>query len=175
MEKIVLKIEAVNKSLDFYAKDSVRYHLEGMFIERKDGKMTIVATDSQKMYVAEYEDSQNEGEFSLILKPLFKKPIKAPTTETILTRTGNKYLDAFGNVWEVIDAEYPNYRVVIPNDKTPQASQFCMFSLDTMKVMDKYGLNKYRDRARQNDYLDPVKFVETWNGITETYVFMPLR
>lgn len=105
--------------------DGKRPNISGLLLSFRDGKLSIVATDTRRLALAETElDVPKEFERDLILPPkAFKELLRAPqlaaqkdaTLKIIPTRNQVIFdLDTLTLTTKLIDATYPNYRKVIP-------------------------------------------------------------
>lgn len=174
MKKITLKTEAINKVIDFIAKDGIRYYLSGFLVKITSDNILIVATDSKSLYEAEYENTEKQSECQFILKPSFDKALKTPVEFLELEQISeNRFIDNLGNTYEIIDAEYPNYKIVIPETEK-QADWFCFFNMTQYKLIMKHNLTAEDAKSEGTDH--PVKWIKKYyNDMTETFVFMPIR
>lgn len=174
MKKLILKTEAINKVIDFIAKDGVRYHLSGFFVKITSDNIFIVATDSKSLYEAEYENTEKQSECQFILKPSFDKALKTPGKFLELEQISeSRFIDNLGNTYEIINADYPNYKIVIPETEK-QADYFCFFNMKQYKLIMKHDLTAEDAKSEGADH--PVKWIKKYyNDMIETFVFMPIR
>lgn len=174
MKKLILKTETINKVIDFIPKDGARYHLSGFFVKITSENIFIVATDSKSLYEAEYKNTENQPECEFILKPSFDKALKTPVEFLELQQISEiRFIDNLGNTYEIIDAEYPNYKIVIPKTEK-QADYFCFFNMQQYKLIMKHDLTAEDAKSEGIDY--PFKWTKKYyNDMTETFVFMPIR
>lgn len=105
--------------------DTKRPNISGLLLSFRDGKLSLVATDTRRLALAETElDVPKEFERDLILpQKAFKELLRAPqlaaqketTLKIIPTRNQAIFdLDTLILTTKLIDATYPNYRKVIP-------------------------------------------------------------
>lgn len=113
--------------------DDVRYHLGGIYFHiaegSKGGKMlTAVATDAQRMALCEMQAPTGSDEMSSVILPrrvigeLSKLLEDASVDDVTVELSDTKARFTVGGAIltsKLVDAQYPNYRVVIPkgNDK----------------------------------------------------------
>jgi len=103
------------------SEDNTRHVLNGVLLERKEGKLTSVATDGRRLSIVEHEAVINaDKDFSVILPSKsvneVMKLLGEKTEVSIYVRNGHAIFD-FGNEVlgsRLVDGAYPNYRQVIP-------------------------------------------------------------
>lgn len=112
--------------------DDVRYNLGGIYFhiteEGKKKKLTAVATDSHRLALCEMDAPAGSAEMSAVILPrrvigeLSKLLEDATVDDVTIELSDTKARFTVGNATltsKLVDAQYPNYRVVIPkgNDK----------------------------------------------------------
>ncbi|MDR0741767.1 MAG: DNA polymerase III subunit beta [Rickettsiales bacterium] len=122
----------VNKTRFAIPVDDVRYHLGGIYFHITDegkGKMlTSVATDAQRLALCEMPAPGGSGEMPSVILPrrvigeLSKLLEDATVDDVVVELSDTKARFSVGAATltsKLVDAQYPNYRVVIPkgNDK----------------------------------------------------------
>ncbi|MCR5194678.1 MAG: DNA polymerase III subunit beta [Alphaproteobacteria bacterium] len=122
----------INQTKFAIPTDDVRYHLGGIFfhIANDDGvnKLTAVATDAQRMALCAMAAPAGSSEMPSVILPrrvigeLSKLLEDATVDDVMLELSDTKARFSIGTAIltsKLVDAQYPNYRVVIPkgNDK----------------------------------------------------------
>jgi len=128
ISQAVLK-DALKKTSYAISTDETRYVLNGIFASFKDSKVTLVATDGRRLAMIENEiDFEDGAEVDVII------PAKAVSELSRLLGTNGeiKLTISEGNISfelqdcvltsKLIDGNYPNYRQVIPQDKSERIS-----------------------------------------------------
>ena len=120
----------VEKTAFAVSTDNTRQNLNGVFMEAKDGKISMVATDGHRMGRASIEQEGANLESGVIVLPKVlqlvlrlaknEDSVEICTTEThVLFRIGATQI-----ISKLIEGPYPNYRAVIPQnfERTVQAN-----------------------------------------------------
>jgi len=108
------------------AQKDVRYYLNGMLFDVKDGKLTVVATDGHRLSCYSM-DTDAEFERQAIIPrsavlDILKMITKAPDAKIIIGRDNVKV--TVGNMvmyTKLIDGKFTDYKRVIPSDLTINA------------------------------------------------------
>jgi DNA polymerase-3 subunit beta len=121
-------IEAISKAVKFTGDDALRPALTGVYVCFENQKTTVVATDANKMYKFEYDESYTDEKLSFLLSKNACNILSGITNideiSAIQINENNVCFD-FGNqtlTSVLIDAKYPNYEAVIPKDNPIQVS-----------------------------------------------------
>ena len=118
--------ELVNKTVFALSKDDTKPSLMGAYMEILKSQISLVATDGHRLAYVKNEDFSSEGyEGSLIIPKKFLNLILTlldTQKDTTIWVGENHITTTFGNITafsRLIDAQYPNFRAVIPqnNDK----------------------------------------------------------
>ena len=120
----------VEKTAFAVSTDNTRQNLNGVFMEAKDGKVSMVATDGHRMGRASIDQEGANLESGVIVLPKVlqlvlrlaknEDSVEICTTEThVLFRIGATQI-----ISKLIEGPYPNYRAVIPQnfERTVQAN-----------------------------------------------------
>ncbi|MDR1337685.1 MAG: DNA polymerase III subunit beta [Rickettsiales bacterium] len=122
----------INRTKFAIPVDDVRYHLGGIYFhitEEGKGKMlTAVATDAQRLALCELTPPSGSAEMPAVILPRrvigeLSKLLEDATVDDVLVELSDTKarftVGAATLTSKLIDAQYPNYRVVIPkgNDK----------------------------------------------------------
>lgn len=118
-----LLLRAINKSLFAISTDDLRPAMNGVYLEMEDDGLLFVATDAHKLVKYKRTDVGTKSTNSVILpkKPLnILKTILSDTQDEITAGYNEKHFYIDNNVismsFRLIDARFPDYRVVIPKD-----------------------------------------------------------
>lgn len=116
--------EMVKKTSFAVSVDTVRYFMTGVFFEKKDNKLVLVATDGRRLSFSAKE-VPDLGDFTSVIVPAKVLNIVirelsdegsvdiAITKKNIFFKYGNRIFSA-----NLIDGQYPNYNRVIPASHT---------------------------------------------------------
>jgi DNA polymerase-3 subunit beta len=122
----------INKTKFAIPVDDVRYHLGGIYFhiteEGKGKKLTAVATDAQRLALCEMPAPAGSEEMPSVILPRrvigeLSKLLEDATVDDVLVELSDTKarftVGAATLTSKLVDAQYPNYRVVIPkgNDK----------------------------------------------------------
>lgn len=109
------------KAIKFVSKDDLRPAMMGICLTLENYSAEVVATDAHRLYYSpKFECSQKDRLQLIINQKAAAMLAKTSFTDDILEISilkGNKIL-IDGNIIELIDANFPDYRVVLPNYKT---------------------------------------------------------
>jgi DNA polymerase-3 subunit beta len=121
-------IEMVSKTVFAVSDDETRYFMNGIFVEKKDDVLVMVATDGRRLaYISRKIPVPMENFRSVILPPKILMIIKklssgegslslALTDKNIFVRMEGKNLAS-----SLIDGQFPDYRRVIPDTQKHRA------------------------------------------------------
>lgn len=118
----------INQTKFAIPTDDVRYHLGGIYFHIADDKLTAVATDAQRMALCAMPAPAGSAEMPAVILPrrvigeLSKLLEDATVDDVTVELSDTKARFTVGSATltsKLVDAQYPNYRVVIPkgNDK----------------------------------------------------------
>ncbi len=114
---------AIQKSLVAVGNDELRAAMTGVYFELEPEALTCVATDAHRLVKYRYTgiSCPEEAGFIVPKKPLNLLKNTLPGKGTVLTLTYNKShlfvaFDELELICRLIDARFPDYRVVIPKD-----------------------------------------------------------
>lgn len=109
------------------AQQDVRYYLNGVLLEIKDGKLRAVATDGHRMAVSQIDTPGADGEKQVIVP---RKAVHEITRlldssdETLTLQFGQNHIGIQTSeltfVSKLIDGRYPDYHKVIPGEQAVQ-------------------------------------------------------
>lgn len=115
-------IEMVSRTLFAVSDDETRYFMNGIFLEKKDDMLVMVATDGRRLaHVARKISVPMENLRGIILPPKILSIVRklasgegnlslAFTDKNVFIRMGEKHLSS-----NLIDGQFPDYRRVIPD------------------------------------------------------------
>ncbi|MCM1294621.1 MAG: DNA polymerase III subunit beta [Muribaculaceae bacterium] len=118
----------INQTKFAIPTDDVRYHLGGIYFHISEDKLTAVATDAQRMALCAMPAPSGAAEMPSVILPRrvigeLSKLLEDATVDDVtveLSDTKARFtVGAATLTSKLVDAQYPNYRVVIPkgNDK----------------------------------------------------------
>ncbi len=118
----------INQTKFAIPTDDVRYHLGGIYFHISEDKLTAVATDAQRMALCAMPAPAGAAEMPSVILPRrvigeLSKLLEDATVDDVtveLSDTKARFtVGAATLTSKLVDAQYPNYRVVIPkgNDK----------------------------------------------------------
>jgi len=114
-------IDMVSKTLFAVSDDETRYFMNGIFLEKKDDTLIMVATDGRRLaYIARKIPVRLENLKGVILPPKILTIVRklssgegslslALTDKNVFIRMNTKHLSS-----NLIDGQFPDYRRVIP-------------------------------------------------------------
>ena len=117
-------VKKVSKAL---SKDQYHVILTGIDLTIEDGILSMVATDSHKLALAKFKLDSYDGQFSLIVPgATFDDICKLITKEEKIEigYSENQIVFSFGDsqfVTRKLEGNYPNYKQIIPTQKTVTA------------------------------------------------------
>ncbi len=115
-------IEMVSKTLFAVSDDETRYFMNGIFLEKRDDNLIMVATDGRRLsYISRRIPVRMENLKGVILPPKILTIVKklssgegslslALTDKNVFVRMGATHLSS-----NLIDGQFPDYRRVIPD------------------------------------------------------------
>ncbi|HOZ83979.1 MAG TPA: DNA polymerase III subunit beta [Niabella sp.] len=116
-------VTAINKTLFATSSDDLRPAMTGVFFEMTDEGLQFVATDAHRLVRYKRKDAVTSGIDSFIVprKPLnlLKSALPDNNDEIILNYNSNHFFVTHGTSrlsCRLIDARFPDYRVVIPTE-----------------------------------------------------------
>lgn len=182
METIEVNIDYFKKCLKAISKDPARWSITGVYIhDDSDGYRHYVGTNGHVLVHCFEPTDDKPLEKGLIIKPLSTPKNKKKT----LRNSFLKVIDGQNAIIEnldssytchIIDAEYPNYKAVIPTNAKPQTEYVC-FNPDYLKVMASI-LGSCTIRPEADDVTSPHLFKNACCGEVEggvEVVLMPMR
>ncbi|MCQ2610927.1 MAG: DNA polymerase III subunit beta [Treponema sp.] len=117
--------ELVSQTIFAVSEENSRFFLTGVYLEKADDKLIMVATDGHRLSYAEKEIAQGISDFNSSIIPtkvLYSVIKNAPSEGNIFISVQEKLIFfKFGNYEYsslLIDGKYPNYRSVIPANQT---------------------------------------------------------
>lgn len=117
-------LEMIGQTIFSVSDDETRYYMNGVFLERKNGKLAMVATDGRRLSYIEKTVGEAVPEFAGIIIPpkalnLIKKLASgqgnmsiAITEKQIFVRFDNQKISS-----NLIEGQFPNYNRVIPESQ----------------------------------------------------------
>lgn len=121
-------IEMVSRTLFAVSDDETRYFMNGIFLEKKDDMLVMVATDGRRLaHVSRKIPVPLESLRGIILPPKILSIVRklatgegnlslALTDKNVFVRMGDKHLSS-----NLIDGQFPDYRRVIPDTQKYKA------------------------------------------------------
>jgi DNA polymerase-3 subunit beta len=116
-------LEMIGQTIFSVSDDETRYYMNGVYLERKDGKLVMVATDGRRLsYI---EKNAEAPEFSGIIIPpkalnLIRKLASGQGTMNLAINDKQLYVQ-FDNQKihsNLIEGQFPNYQRVIPESQS---------------------------------------------------------
>lgn len=114
--------KGINKTVFATSPDELRPAMTGVFFQIDFGKITLVATDAQKLVRYTFDDIESDVSDSFILPKkalnLLKNSLPSDGDVTLSFNKANAFL-AYGDIrvaCRLIDARFPDYENVIPKD-----------------------------------------------------------
>ena len=150
-------VTAINKCLFATSSDELRPAMTGMFFELSPDSITTVATDAHRLVRFSRTDvsSPEKASFVVPKKPLNLLKNVLPNTDAQLTisyNTNHLFVkqDGIELVCRLIDARFPDYKVVIPND------------------------NPYKLSVNRNDFQNALKRVSVFSNKSTNQVVLSI-
>ena len=112
----------------FASKKDVRSYIESVYIEWRDDTAKLVATDGHRMFVATFAIDPSGDGSCIIPADTIKRALTGYKQDMIefrasqITNGAIMYIGAA--VFEPINAEYPDWRRVVPVEASGEAAQF---------------------------------------------------
>ncbi len=117
--------EMISQTIFAVSEDSNRYFMTGVYFEKKEDKLIMVATDGRRLSYIEKEIAQNINDFPSAIIPtkVLNSVLKnAPIEGNIFFAVVDKmFFVKFGNYEYsslLLDGQFPNYQRVIPENQT---------------------------------------------------------
>ncbi len=118
-------LDALKKTSYAISTDETRYVLNGIFVQFKEGKMSLVATDGRRLAMVEHDlefPASNECDVIIPSKAVNELQRLLNTEGGVIMRLTDSQVsfEINGNllVSKLIEGNYPNYRQVIPSNTT---------------------------------------------------------
>ncbi|MDR0290692.1 MAG: DNA polymerase III subunit beta [Treponema sp.] len=128
--------EMVNQTVFAVSDDETRFFMNGVFLEKAEGKIIMVATDGRRLAYIEKEAGDIKDFSGIIVHPKIlnvitkragdEGPIAISVTDKIIFVRFGSY--NFSSV--LLDGQFPNYRKVIPEEQTSS------FSVNRAEMLD---------------------------------------
>jgi DNA polymerase-3 subunit beta len=121
-------IDMVSKTLFAVSDDETRYFMNGIFLEKRDDNLIMVATDGRRLsYISRKIPVRMENLKGVILPPKILNIVRklssgegslslALTDKNVFIRIGSTHLSS-----NLIDGQFPDYRRVIPDTQKYKA------------------------------------------------------
>lgn len=117
--------EMISQTIFAISEDSNRYFMTGVYFEKKEDKLIMVATDGRRLSYIEKEIAQNISDFSPAIIPtkVLGSVLKnAPSEGNIFIAVIDKMIFIKFGSYEysslLLEGQFPNYRRVIPENQT---------------------------------------------------------
>jgi DNA polymerase-3 subunit beta len=131
--------EMINQTIFSVSDDETRFFMNGVYFEKNEGKLAMVATDGRRLAYIEKEESAINDFPGVIIPPKILSIITkragdeglieiSVTDKFIFVRFGSYYLSSV-----LIEGQFPNYRKVIPESQTKSLSVSRVEMLDALK------------------------------------------
>ncbi|MCL1837278.1 MAG: DNA polymerase III subunit beta [Treponema sp.] len=115
--------EMINQTVFAVSDDETRYFMNGVFLEKTEGKIVMVATDGRRLAFAEKEANDIDDFSGIIIPPKILNVVLkrsgdegliavSVTDKIIFIRFGSYNLSSV-----LLEGQFPNYRRVIPEEQ----------------------------------------------------------
>jgi DNA polymerase-3 subunit beta len=120
--------EMINQTVFSVSDDETRFFMNGVYFEKNEGKLIMVATDGRRLAYIEKETSEINDFTGVIIPPKILNIITkragdeglieiSVTDRIIFIRFGSYFLSSV-----LIEGQFPNYRKVIPEEQSGSLS-----------------------------------------------------
>lgn len=122
MQTVTVTTQAVKAATLFAATKDVRYYLNGVYLEARDGKIFMVATDGGAMFVNRVTLPQDAPIFDFgVIVPIETIKMFAKTKSEVIKVTidGDTVTlsdGAISTTAKAVDGRYPDWRRVLPEE-----------------------------------------------------------
>ena len=111
----------MNKAIKFVSKDDLRPAMTCVCLAMDKYKVEVVATDCHRLYQSPIFECSQDAKLNLLIstkdaKELAKMKFADPITEINILK--NNQIEIAGKIIDVLDAKFPDYKVVIPEYDT---------------------------------------------------------
>ena len=131
--------EMINQTVFAVSDDEARYFMNGVYIEKVEDKIVMVATDGRRLAYAEKEEKNIKDFPGVIVHPKILNVIikragdeglisVSVTDKIIFIRFGSYKFSSL-----LLDGDFPNYRKVIPEEQTKSLSVNRIEMLDALR------------------------------------------
>ena len=114
----------INQTVFAVSDDETRYFMNGVFIEKTEGKLIMVATDGRRLAYIDKEEKNSKDFTGIIVPPKILTIIQkragdeglislSVTDKVIFIKFGSYSLSSI-----LLEGQFPNYRKVIPEEQT---------------------------------------------------------
>lgn len=117
--------EMISQTIFAISDDETRYFMNGVFLERQDGRLAMVATDGRRLSMIAREIDAEIGSFEAVIVPpkilqLIRKLSSGEGSLSLAVSEKNIYVkfDSQRISSTLIEGQFPNYRRVIPETQT---------------------------------------------------------
>ncbi|MDX9800119.1 MAG: DNA polymerase III subunit beta [Spirochaetia bacterium] len=121
-------IEMINQTIFAVSDDETRYFMNGVYLESRDGKIIMVATDGRRLSLINKESSSLAENFESIIIPVkilgLIKKLASGEGEFLLAVSEKTLFIKFDNnkiYSNLIEGQFPNYQRVIPEKQEHMA------------------------------------------------------
>lgn len=149
-----LSRDAIRAVSHFSASKDVRYYLNGVLIECRDGKVTAAATDGYVLGIYRFPETITAPDFEIIVPDEIISRIKRSKFALFLTCHGEQWaiVDAgLKTEFNPIDWKFPDWRRVVPRETDNTCGSY---SLDLLyqfsRAAKEFGSNGAKVQVHQN-------------------------
>lgn len=111
----------MNKAIKFVSKDNLRPAMTCVCLAMDKYKVEVVATDCHRLYQSPIFECSQDAKLNLLISPKDAKELakmKFADTITEINILKNNQIEIAGKIIDVLDAKFPDYKVVIPEYDT---------------------------------------------------------
>jgi DNA polymerase-3 subunit beta len=131
--------EMINQTIFSVSDDETRFFMNGVYFEKTEGKLVMVATDGRRLAYIEKEESAINDFSGIIIPPKILNIISkragdegvieiSVTDKILFIRFGSYNLSTV-----LIEGQFPNYRKVIPEEQSRSLSVNRVEMIDALK------------------------------------------
>ena len=154
MKTVQLKTSVLKAALYCAAKNDTRYCLNGVFVESKNGNLSIVSTTGATMFVHQIEGGYSGDDFGFIIPRSVVESI-VKTKNNVLEIAGESFrseLRCGSTLFTPVDGIFPDWRRVVPDHLSTTIQDSIASKFNPKLVMDCYSAIATAEGKKEKGY-----------------------
>ena len=156
MKTIEIQTAVLKAALFCAAKNDIRYYLNGVFVESKNGNLFIVSTTGATMFVHQIEGGYSGDDFGFIIPRSVVESI-VKTKDKVLEIAGESFsrgseLRCGFSLFAPVDGIFPDWRSVVPDHLSTTIQDSIASKFNPELVMDCYSAIATAEGKKEKGY-----------------------